>query len=122
VNAKDLEERRYEADLDVEQSLVLLRTCPLRVVSRTVRWFGDEDMLHRYPEIFFMGEWVELCRTDLFDDVCTGEPIQMAPPPPENHYDERVVRRRYIRAMLRAKCGIRLRAGAVSIIDSMTDG
>lgn len=122
MNAKDLEERRYEADLDVKTSLALLRSCPLRIVSRKVRWWGDTDQDHIYPEIFFQGEWVELCRTDLFDDVCTGEPVLISPKPRKNHYDVEVVRRRYIRDMLRAKCGIRLRAGAVSIIDSMTDG
>lgn len=109
----------HSRDLTTDETRALLRACPIRWAEELEppEWGGGT---YRFPQIFVDGRWVELCRTDKLDDICTRHPVQVHPPPDAQDGDIEVVRQRYIEA---ARWGGRWReSGAFSIIDAMTDG
>jgi len=60
-----------KVDLSITETLAALED-PEAVISVRPSMWGTSPMVEYQLCIMFRGEWFELARTDLFDDVCTG--------------------------------------------------
>lgn len=60
-----------KVDLSITETLAALEN-PAAVISVRPTMWGRTPMVEYQLCIMFQGEWFELARTDLFDDVCTG--------------------------------------------------
>jgi hypothetical protein len=93
-------------DLTPEEALKALAESPRRWGTA---WYGQ------VPEIEYEGKWRRLCRTDVFDDVCTGR----------RHEDGESLDQAVDYYAKRVGYGVRLREanGSVfAVLDALSDG
>jgi len=105
-------------DLSINQAKSILLGDPVRiceVVTPAGGFFATEVRSHKL-EVQYAGEWWEVCRTDLMDNVCTGGF--------ERYYDATNARSRWI---AKVRFGARLikhedGRRSFAVVDSTTDG
>lgn len=59
----------FDVDLSVEEGKAYLAAAEIRIVDEPADWSGPA---YNRPQIKWHDEWINLCRTDLKDDVATG--------------------------------------------------
>jgi len=95
--------KKSSIDINKHDALNFLNNCEFRVID------GDERNFYR-PQVLYEGEWKDLCRTDLRDDVRT---IIV-----EKHFLEDPI------SYFKKRChfGARIYPGGFAVIDSLSDG
>lgn len=111
---------RYRASnwgitLSAGDGLKVMHSAKYRLRDRPKSWFGGP---WNHPEIYFDGEWMDVCRTDLYDDVATGLCKNKTLGEWIEHYTNK---------LRRADLGVRVRLHedgrrSFAIIDAYTDG
>lgn len=94
-----------KVDLSINDAIRAIKSSKLRT-KKVSAWNCSYNKL----QIMFNGKWLNVARTDLFDDVCTGlcETKKLAEW--KNHYISRVM------------YGARIKENTFAVIDSVTDG
>lgn len=98
----------FEVDLSKEDAIAFLHTAQMRFGEWQTSWAQHEP--YRYPEVFYKGNWIKLCRTDLKDDVATSSPQKASLGECREFYVRKV---RY---------GARTDDRLFAVVDSISDG
>lgn len=62
----------YPVDFTKKEALDILNKAKWRIIGQREEFFGVSEYLEEV-EVFYKNTWWELARTDLKDDICTGE-------------------------------------------------
>lgn len=94
-------------ELTVEQARQIMGAATYRITEHTA---ADWTPQHTTVEIFHDGRWLELCRTDLCDNVATG------------HYANRTLTEWLAHYKAKIRWGARFDERLFCVIDAATDG
>ena len=106
-------------DISVEDAIKALTECQIIVIAApgNPAWYKyNYPTLEAQEYLLYDGHWRHLCRTDLCDDVCTGQCV----PYDKVHAKTEEQRRRYW--IKQVQLGARVSLGRFACIDAATDG
>ena len=99
-------------EIGIDEAIAVLKSAEIRALEKPVPDFiaARPGEIYSDPEIFHLGKWKSLCRTDFCDDVATGYITRTSADEWRAHYLEGI------------HFGARYSDRRFSVIDSMTDG
>jgi hypothetical protein len=97
-------------ELSPEQALAVMDAATYRITEKVETWPSTKPHTVTEVEIYHNGRWLDLCRTDLCDNVCTHFPKHWTLKQWLDHYKARI------------HFGARFSDRLFAVIDSVSDG